>query len=401
MAKQRTTRRSIALGRHLTRRAALTLARGAGLTVRGGLPGRGYLIGRRATPSRLIKLRRNAAVVTADDAPDLTAHRLAPDTWVLAPGQTHRRALGSGTWLVGRRKLNTRALAEGTWLVSDKRIQHQDLNDTTWLVSAEPTPTRGVDGVAVGTSGWLVRRRSASPQADLALETQTMKHLAARHVAWLIRRYNVNCVLDVGANVGQYAQELRRHGYDGQIVSFEPVPEFVERLRELAAHDDKWTVHQLALGSTDGALPIRVQHSLSSALTATEYGRKRFASLEKYADDELIDVPLRRLDGILDEVLAELTDAEAPDRRIFLKMDTQGFDLQAFQGLGERAKEIVALQSEVALLTIYEGMPRMPEALDTYEAAGFEVSGLFPVTREPDGRVIEYDCMMVRPQAFG
>jgi hypothetical protein len=43
----------------------------------------------------------------------------------------------------------------------------------------------------------------------------------------------------------------------------------------------------------------------------------------------------------------------------------------------------------------------MPEALDTYEAAGFEVSGLFPVTREPDGRVIEYDCMMVRPEAFG
>jgi hypothetical protein len=77
-------------------------------------------------------------------------------------------------------------------------------------------------------------------------------------------------------------------------------------------------------------------------------------------------------------------------------MDTQGFDLEVFRGLGERAQDVVGLQSEVALLLIYEGMPRMPEALATYEAAGFEITGFFPITREPDGRVIEYDCVMVR-----
>jgi hypothetical protein len=63
-------------------------------------------------------------------------------------------------------------------------------------------------------------------------------------------------------------------------------------------------------------------------------------------------------------------------------------------------KDIVAMQSEVALLTIYEGMPRMPEAVAAYEAAGFEITGLFPITREDDGRVIEYDCVLVRSGAF-
>jgi FkbM family methyltransferase len=326
--------------------------------------------------------------------------RLGGSAWVPAGGKMHRNALDSDTWLVGRRKLNARALADGTWVISDKRIHNQDLNETTWLVSANRTRAQPVDVVELGTRAWLVRQRSASPQADLAIESQTMKHLAARHVAWLLRRYNINCVLDVGANIGQFAQELRHHGYDGYIISFEPVPQFVDKLRALAAKDDRWTVHQLALGSTEGSLPIRVQHSLSSALTATEYGRRRFASLEKFADDEQIDVPLRRLDAILDEVLAQPAAAGVGEPRIFLKMDTQGFDLEAFRGLGDRAKEILAIQSEVALLTIYEGMPRMPEALATYEAAGFEISGLFPVTREPDGRVIEYDCMMVRPEAF-
>ncbi|MGH3344928.1 MAG: hypothetical protein ACRDPK_19085 [Carbonactinosporaceae bacterium] len=60
----------------------------------------------------------------------------------------------------------------------------------------------------------------------------------------------------------------------------------------------------------------------------------------------------------------------------------------------------MGLQSEVALVQIYQGMPRMPQALATYEAAGFEVTGMFPVTRDPQsGRVLELDCVMARPAA--
>jgi hypothetical protein len=60
------------------------------------------------------------------------------------------------------------------------------------------------------------------------------------------------------------------------------------------------------------------------------------------------------------------------------------------------------MQSEVALLQIYEGMPRMPEALATYEEAGFEVTALHPVSRDMrTGRVLEFDCVMVRAGARG
>ena len=51
------------------------------------------------------------------------------------------------------------------------------------------------------------------------------------------------------------------------------------------------------------------------------------------------------------------------------------------------------------MLLIYEGMLRMPAALATYEEAGLEISGVYPVTRERDGRVIEYDCVIVRAAA--
>jgi hypothetical protein len=67
-----------------------------------------------------------------------------------------------------------------------------------------------------------------------------------------------------------------------------------------------------------------------------------------------------------------------------------------FQGLGAWAEHVIGLQSEVSLLPIYEQMPRMADSIAGYERGGFEISGLYPVTSEPDGRVIEYDCVMVR-----
>jgi hypothetical protein len=99
-----------------------------------------------------------------------------------------------------------------------------------------------------------------------------------------------------------------------------------------------------------------------------------------------------RLDAVLDEVLAPVADP-----RPYLKLDTQGYDLEVFAGLGERVADFVGMQSEVALLQIYEGMPRMPEALAAYESAGFEITALYPVSRDMrTARVLEFDCVMVR-----
>ena len=83
--------------------------------------------------------------------------------------------------------------------------------------------------------------------------------------------------------------------------------------------------------------------------------------------------------------------------KVFLKMDTQGFDLQVFRGLGEKAGHVVAIQSELSVLSLYEGAPRWTEAVRFYEDEGFAVAGLYPVTEGQGGEgVIEFDCLMVR-----
>ena len=103
-----------------------------------------------------------------------------------------------------------------------------------------------------------------------------LRRLGERHVAWLLRELEVNVVLDVGANLGQYAQSLRANGYTGRIVSFEPVPHIAEELEKSAAEDPDWQVLRYALGERDETAEIHVavgQGRLSSLLPATDFGK--------------------------------------------------------------------------------------------------------------------------------
>ena len=251
----------------------------------------------------------------------------------------------------------------------------------------------GLDVRRLAPGALLAARGPAVREHWFDVEKQLVSFAVHHHVVAVLDMYGVNVVVDVGANTGQYARRLRAAGYRGRIVSFEPVPATFEELAGAAASDPEWHVHPYALGRDDGTTTINVvPGTLSSVLPPTSFGAKRYSRLQEPVEQE---VPLRRLDGLLDELVAGV---ERP--RPYLKLDTQGFDLEAFAGLGERAAEFVGMQAEVALMKIYEGMPRMPEAVAAYEAAGFEVTALYPVSRQSKtARVLEFDCVMVRAKA--
>jgi FkbM family methyltransferase len=169
------------------------------------------------------------------------------------------------------------------------------------------------------------------------------------------------------------------------------VPDLLTDLRLAASQDHSWSVLPYALGDEDGSAEINVAGKMSSMLEPSEFGRDW---AKKLRESHTETVELRRLDSVFDEATAGLANP-----RILLKLDTQGYDLQAFRGAGQRRADMLALQSEVACVPIYKGMPRMPEQLAEYESAGFEVSAMFPVSRHRKSmRVIEYDALMVRSE---
>ena len=65
----------------------------------------------------------------------------------------------------------------------------------------------------------------------------------------IFKRFDVDCVFDVGANEGQYVLMLRDEvGFRGPIVSFEPIPELVEKLRNKCLSDTNWHVREFGTG---------------------------------------------------------------------------------------------------------------------------------------------------------
>lgn len=212
------------------------------------------------------------------------------------------------------------------------------------------------------------------------------------HLAALLPKLGVNVVVDAGANTGQYARSLRRLGYHGRIVSYEPLDSVHGQLARAAQADAQWTTRRLALGASGGNATIRMSPdtSWSSMRGFSAFGSRRFAEQDCNAVEEAIEVV--RLDADLPELIADITEP-----RIYLKMDTQGFDLEVFKGASGLLDRIVALQAEVAFQQIYEGAPGYREALATFEEAGFAVTGMFPVKRDRKSlRMIEMDCVMRR-----
>jgi FkbM family methyltransferase len=207
----------------------------------------------------------------------------------------------------------------------------------------------------------------------------------------IFRLLEIDCVLDVGANVGQYRDFLRTEvGFEGQIVSFEPIPRHVELLRERARTDTRWLIEGCALGRTSGQAFFNVMAStaLSSFLQPDHTKVMQFKGENQI--QERVQVEVRTLD----EVLARL-ERLLGARRLYLKLDTQGFDLEVVQGAAESMTRIRALQTEASIKPIYNGMPDYVTSIQTLQSLGFEISGFFPVDAYQFPVLVEVDCFMI------
>ena len=213
------------------------------------------------------------------------------------------------------------------------------------------------------------------------------------HLSLLFESMGIDLVLDVGANNGGFGRMIRGIGYKGDIVSFEPVRRSFEAISKLGEKDDRWIVFNYALGSEEAELDINVPSSddFSSFLEVSEYAKglwkKEFSVVKKEK------VKVNKLDNVFDHITRHFPGAE----NIFLKMDTQGYDLEVLKGADEVLKHIKALQSEVSILPIYDNMPDYLESMTLFREKGFELTGLYPVSRYIENLLlVEMDCVMRR-----
>jgi FkbM family methyltransferase len=205
----------------------------------------------------------------------------------------------------------------------------------------------------------------------------------------LLRRLDIDCVLDVGAFTGTYGRMLRELGYRGRIVSFEPASENFDALVREAAGDPAWETRRVGVGRAPGRLDLLLTGSAGcnsflepNAFAMGElprmFGRKGVETVEVTTIDEAFD------------------DATRGARAVFLKVDTQGYDLEVIRGAEASLPRVAALQVELALQRTYEGQPGYIEVLAELAEVGFAPAQLTPTYRDSHGRIAECDCVLVR-----
>lgn len=213
---------------------------------------------------------------------------------------------------------------------------------------------------------------------------------ANEHLSILLRDGQINHVIDVGANRGQFAQSLRSMGFKGKISSFEPAPSVYAELHEAAQGDPDWKTFQMGLGRRAGELELRVCNNdvFSSFREFNDYSATRF-NQKGIAAAQVENVKVERLDS-LSEVLG------LDDRtRVHLKIDTQGFDLEVFAGCSGILPWVHSMQSEVSVTPIYKDSPDYIEQIACYRTSGFELTALYPITGDRGSLIlVECDCYM-------
>lgn len=200
----------------------------------------------------------------------------------------------------------------------------------------------------------------------------------------LMRSYGISLVLDVGANSGQYAKRLRSLGYNGQIVSFEPMQKPFLELQASAEGDEKWACLQYGLGDSDTTTIIHVsENSVSSSILPMLSSHGFHAPRSRVVDNETIQ--LHRLDSFVEE--HSWSDYE----KIWLKIDVQGYEHKVLAGATAMLANVAAVQLELSLVPLYKGQLTIVPMLELLADAGFD-----PVAFEPGFEdKISGECLQV------
>lgn len=186
----------------------------------------------------------------------------------------------------------------------------------------------------------------------------------------LLVSHNIDLVIDVGANSGQYGTTLRSLGYAGRIVSFEPMREAWLQLKEFADSDPEWQAIHMGLAEEPGELILNVaENSVSSSVLNMLPVHERHAPKSGYLREETISVS--SLDSIF-------SDIRGISHSIWLKIDVQGFEDRVLEGAKGSLSEIEFVQIELSLTRLYENQLTYLETCRLLDNLGFDLVGIEP-----------------------
>jgi FkbM family methyltransferase len=203
-----------------------------------------------------------------------------------------------------------------------------------------------------------------------------------------IRNLNIQTIIDVGANTGQFAAEIHAILPEAAIYSFEPLRECYDSLVDNMSHVPKFRAFNFALGSENSQIEMHRSDFTpsSSILRMSDLCRQAFPFTSK---DTIEQIAVRKLDHVTRDLdLAE---------NILIKIDVQGFEDKVIAG-GIRTVQIAKLLIvEMSFENLYDDQPLFDTIYETMKRIGFAYRGNFSQLSNPiDGAILQVDGIFIK-----
>ncbi len=211
-----------------------------------------------------------------------------------------------------------------------------------------------------------------------------VKYSSYQNYNMMFNYYKIDKVIDVGANEGQFAQFIRKSGFQGELHSFEPLNEAFKKISVLSKHDKNWHVHNYALGNVCEFTEINVsENSVSSSIFEMNSSHLELAPHSRYTKKQKIE--LKTLDVFCDQL-------KLNEGNIFLKIDTQGFEKNVLLGAENVLANINTIQLELSLVPLYNGEELYFEISKYLYEKGYRLVKMIPGIYEKSSReTLQFD----------
>lgn len=192
-----------------------------------------------------------------------------------------------------------------------------------------------------------------------------------------------NIIIDIGANYGLFTLPIAKNNPENLIISFEPIPRLIENLHESLIKNELSNVilRDVALSDWIGNTVLHLSHDLDFGVSSllnfddkniidNEYWSKR--SDLKFASE--IPVSVTTLESELDSINF--------DRILFIKIDSQGLDVEILSSMGKYLNRLDAGMLEVPstfTANLYSNEKHdLHSAIEYIKSIGFEVYRIKP-----------------------
>lgn len=195
-------------------------------------------------------------------------------------------------------------------------------------------------------------------------------------------------VVDGGAHMGSMIDLCLSHYPSPEIHAFEPIPQFVKILRKKYLTNKSVFVYENALGARNEVVSFNILRYPNSSSIMKPSEISKFYHTDKMEIEEILEVKQVRLDGVVDREID------------ILKLDLQGYELEALKGSKQLLDKIKIITTEVEFVPLYESQPLFRDIDIFLTENGFRLLNLYDLWTHPDGQLTAGDALYLNTKYY-